>query len=238
MIIDCIADLHGYRPYLPGGDMLIIAGDLTARDTFPQLKEFFDWFEKLDYRKKILIGGNHDKFLQQCISSDIAEKMGIREEFHHEYLCDSGTEYEGLKIWGAPWSKWFAGVNPFCDAFMFPSAQQMKDKWDLIPEDIDILVTHTPAYRILDGERSPKHERRFGCHMLEDRLPALNNLKLHVFGHIHEGYGTQDTHRHCTSKETFLSVNCAHMNVRYDPDNAPIRVEIKDGKASVISPGI
>ena len=32
MIIDCISDLHGFFPKLEGGDLLIIAGDLTARD--------------------------------------------------------------------------------------------------------------------------------------------------------------------------------------------------------------
>jgi hypothetical protein len=34
MIIDCIADLHGHYPKLDGGDLLIICGDLTARDQF------------------------------------------------------------------------------------------------------------------------------------------------------------------------------------------------------------
>ena len=33
MIIDCISDLHGFYPKLEGSDLLIIAGDLTARDT-------------------------------------------------------------------------------------------------------------------------------------------------------------------------------------------------------------
>lgn len=32
MIIDCISDLHGQYPQLEGGDLLIVAGDLTARD--------------------------------------------------------------------------------------------------------------------------------------------------------------------------------------------------------------
>lgn len=40
MIIDCISDLHGYFPKLQGGDLLLIAGDLTARDEPYQFEEF------------------------------------------------------------------------------------------------------------------------------------------------------------------------------------------------------
>jgi hypothetical protein len=39
VIIDCISDLHGNEPKLPGGDILIIAGDMTARDAV------VDWFD-------------------------------------------------------------------------------------------------------------------------------------------------------------------------------------------------
>ena len=53
MIIDCIADLHGYLPPLEGGDLLIVAGDWTARDTFPEILKFFMWIAKLDYKKKV-----------------------------------------------------------------------------------------------------------------------------------------------------------------------------------------
>ena len=38
--ITCISDLHGFQPSLPGGDLLLIAGDLTARNTFDEYERF------------------------------------------------------------------------------------------------------------------------------------------------------------------------------------------------------
>ena len=40
MIIDCLSDLHGHYPSLDGGDLLIVAGDLTARDKLEEHYEF------------------------------------------------------------------------------------------------------------------------------------------------------------------------------------------------------
>ena len=40
MIIDCIADLHGHYPKLEGGDLLIVAGDLTAEHKYEELDYF------------------------------------------------------------------------------------------------------------------------------------------------------------------------------------------------------
>ena len=65
MIIDCISDLHGHFPDLRGGDLLLIAGDLTARDIEPEYFKFFDWLDEQKYRKKILIAGNHDMEIQR-----------------------------------------------------------------------------------------------------------------------------------------------------------------------------
>lgn len=60
MIIDIVSDLHGCKPALHGGDLLIVAGDLTKRDTQNQHLEFVQWLMEQNYRKKIWIAGNHD----------------------------------------------------------------------------------------------------------------------------------------------------------------------------------
>jgi Icc-related predicted phosphoesterase len=210
MIIDCISDLHGYYPHLDGGDLLIVAGDLTLTDTIPEYKEFYDWFKAQDYRKKILIGGNHDNFLQQCI----AIQAGFDNE-GFEYLCDTGTEFEGLTIWGSPWTLTFPRMNPKCMAFTCYSEDHIKEKWDLIPIGTDIVVTHMPAWGILDAVGV--YRVKTGSQTLLDKISYIKP-KLHVFGHIHE-FGNKIIERDGTKH-----VNASHMNEIYDPVNPPVRV--------------
>lgn len=218
MIIDCIADLHGYYPKLEGGDLLIVAGDLTARDTLEETDKFDEWLGRLNYRKKIFIAGNHDNSLVEekpkkyyCITKE--KKF---ERF--EYLCDSGTEFEGLKIWGSPWTLTFPGMNPRCKAFTVDTEEELAEKWALIPDDTDILITHGPPFAMMDAvyDYEAGKIRNCGSKSLHERICKLK-LKLHVFGHIHEGYFERKI-GNCTF------VNASHVNEHYQPVNKPIRI--------------
>ena len=213
MIIDCISDLHGYFPKLEGGDLLIIAGDLTSRDDNDGYTAFELWLLEQDYKKKIVISGNHDG--QIC-----SGKWKLATDSRTEYLCDSGTEFEGLKIWGSPWSLWFPVINPKCTAFT-GNENQLMDSYDKIPHDVDILITHTPAYGILDkiGE-----DRHVGSTALYGWLKYVGRPRLHVFGHIHEAYGQEEVFVSRYNDEMMLSVNCSIVNEYYENVNEPIRV--------------
>ena len=226
MIIDCISDLHGFYPELQGGDLLIVAGDLTARDTFKEYMEFNKWMCKQDYKKIIWIGGNHDGLVEKKEFDPIHEWV-MDEDMNRfnsvEYLCNSGTEFEGLKIWGSPYTPTFLNWH-----FMADRGSDIKKHWDLIPDDIDILVTHGPPYGILDEvERVTKWgTKKFnvGCEELSKALVRVRP-KLHVFGHIHEGYGMYRPNLgfvDCPGYPIF--VNASHVNENYEPVNAPIRI--------------
>lgn len=219
MIIDCVSDLHGSYPSLPGGDLLIIAGDLTARDEGHQYFEFFEWLiMDTEYRKKIVIGGNHDGMLQ---NHGFNIPKGFDSHEQTEYLCDSGTEFEGLKIWGSPWTP------PFLNWHFMLKPEEIKKKWDLIPEDTDILITHGPSLGILDNVyRIPSNKRdRCGCPNLRDAVERVKPL-LHVFGHIHASYGQTVLKHHDSHKPDTICVNAAHMDEDYRPVNKPIRIEL------------
>jgi Icc-related predicted phosphoesterase len=240
MKITAISDLHGDYPELSGGDLLIIAGDCTSNDSVKAWVDFFKWFDLLEYRSKIYIGGNHDNFLSQCCNNnECADIIYGPECEKQEYLRDSGTEFHGIKIWGSPWSLWFHGINPHCKAFT-GKEKDLKKYWDIIPLDTEILITHTPPFGMLDtiyewGD--PDKKKYAGSKTLADKLLQLKNLKLHVFGHIHEEYG------HCYAAYAedhtplgHLSINASHMNREYEAVNQPINIEYdkEKGKCTIL----
>lgn len=222
MIIDCIGCLHGVRPKLEGGDLLIVTGDLTSHDEEEQHFAFNEWLEKQPYKKIILIAGNHDTWIEKNECAGFSDYDGQKVE----YLCDSGTEFEGLKIWGSPWTAQFKGINPKCTAFTVKNhdhtEEVLSECWNKIPLNTDILVTHGPPFGIFDR---PNRDQCVGSQSLLEKVLELKP-RLHVFSHIHEeggkqvifkrpGYGDENNTRF---------VNCSIMSDNYRPDNEPIRV--------------
>lgn len=221
IIIDCISDLHGFFPELEGGDLLIVAGDLTTRHTIQEYFVFKNWFQKQSYKKKVLIAGNHDTFLE-------GNESRFTPDSWFSYLEDSGTEFEGLKIWGSPWTKTFEGMNPDCKSFTLDTEEELEEKFVLIPDDIDILITHSPPYGILDAVESGKLLRDVNIYLWTEHTGSeyLREVmfrikpKLMVFGHIHEWGGKM------IDLVTTKCVNASHVNENYQPVNKPIRIEL------------
>ena len=172
--IVAVADTHNAQPVLPPGDMLIHAGDLTGRGSLPELERVADWLRSQPHPHKVVIAGNHDFALQR-------NPVAARALFHGlTFLEDSEVTLAGLRIWGSPWQPWFHDW-----AFNARRGPEIAAKWQLIPEGIDVLVTHGPPYGF--GDRVHGGER-VGC---EDLLRHLARVKprLHLFGHIHEDRG-------------------------------------------------
>ncbi len=219
MIIDCISDLHGHYPELEGGDLLIVAGDLTARDTILEHAEFIKWLSNVNYKKVIVIAGNHDGCLVDPTTAKALFSYIPLADVNAEYLQDSGTEFDGLKIWGSPWTLTFPGMNPHCKAFTVDTEEELAKKWDLIPDNVDILVTHSPAYGNFDFLKNSESES-VGSRTLWEKLKVASiKPKLFVFGHIHESYGYGTRRNNPT-----IYVNASHVNEHYEPVNKPIRI--------------
>ncbi len=52
---------------------------------------------------------------------------------------DEPTNVYGIKIWGSPWQPWFYDWG-----FNLERGEKCLEKWNLIPKDTDILLTHGP----------------------------------------------------------------------------------------------
>lgn len=178
--IDLISDTHTQHDKiaLPGGDFLICAGDISYQGTIKEIYTFLQWFAAQPYKHLILVPGNHDWGFEQAfgIFADECKRKNII------LLNDSSVELEGIKIHGSP-------IQPeFCDwAFNRERGEEIRKHWDLIPEDTEILVTHGPPHGILD--KTTRNEQ-VGCMDLYHKI-IQTKVKLHVFGHIHEGFGHQ-----------------------------------------------
>lgn len=208
MQITLISDTHFCHNQLelPGGDMLIHAGDVCGYGTEDEAVAFLEWFAEQPYKHKIFIAGNHDWFFEIYDKTYIDNI--IPSNIH--YLNDTGIEIEGFKIWGSPVQ------IEFCEwAFNRKKGADINKHWKLIPKNTDILITHGPPFGILDRTNSNYNA---GCEMLLKKVNLIKP-KLHVFGHIHEGYGMIE-------KEKIIFANASSVNINYQLVNAPIVLEI------------
>jgi predicted phosphohydrolase len=177
-----ISDTHGLHtrmPAIPDGDVLVHAGDLTATSTMEETAIALDWLSTLPHPHKSFVAGNHDfVFELQPLAAEALVPAGVT------HLRDSATEIGGLRFWGSPWQPEFHQWP-----FNLPRGEPLARVWAQIPQDTQVLVTHGPPRGILDRVvgRLGKHE---GCDDLRRRVAELRDLRLHVFGHIHEGYGS------------------------------------------------
>lgn len=219
MTICHISDTHGLHDKIvvPECDVVIHTGDIGGYTNTYDLINFLIWFEKLPARKKIFIGGNHDiildknhshksniDFLQRMIlGQHHKEALSIIENYDVKYLCDKDYVFEGVKFYGSPYSPSFHR-----DFWVFNAdrGNEINKIWSKIPSDVNILLTHTPPYNILDDVREQKKENELNSHVgCKDLLNVikkrLHSLSLHAFGHIHENTGVQRLYisnkRHC-----------------------------------------
>lgn len=200
--------LHGLISAIPDGDVLIHAGDLVGRGALTEVAEFFAWYGSLPHAHKIVIAGNHDwGFERQPTLAEGLVPTGVR------YLRDSGVTIDGVKFWGSPWQPWFYNW-----AFNLLRGPEIAAKWALIPDDTNVLITHGPPRGILDLTNGYPAEH-VGCDDLLARIDHLSQLRLHAFGHIHEGYG-QEQHG------AVRYVNASICTADYAPTNSPVVIDL------------
>jgi predicted phosphodiesterase len=191
--------------------MIIHSGDVSYRGSKSEIRNFLDWYSKLPYKYKIFIAGNHDFFFEEAPEYEINSLLN--EYPNIIYLNDSGIDVEGVKIWGSP-------VTPYFNNWAFNRVEEnITPHWNLIPLDVEVLITHGPVNGCLDMTLGGE---MVGCPFLLKKIEKMGKLKFHICGHIHEGYGIYK------SKDGKTFINASVLDVRYILKNKPIEIEIKN----------
>jgi len=176
--IIAMSDTHNRHKdiVMPECDIIIHAGDATNGGEHNELAPFLNWLSQQKSKYKVYVPGNHDAYVQRMPekSRRMCEDRGIT------LLIDEGVELDGLKLWGSPYTPFFGNWS-----FQYYPGEGALTHWSKIPNNLDILITHGPAYQMLDvgmlGENA-------GCYYLFYKI-LETKPKAHICGHIHDGYG-------------------------------------------------
>ncbi len=155
-----ISDTHNRHQLLsnlPEADVIVHCGDFTDKGTEQEVLDFLNWFIALPYKHKIFVTGNHDLYLWDA--TGIEE---LPENIH--FLQDCECKIDGIKFFGLSYNHLEL----------------------LIPEGVNVLITHEPPVMILD-ESNGTH---LGNAFLRKRVFEIKP-RCHLFGHAHEAYGTE-----------------------------------------------
>jgi Icc-related predicted phosphoesterase len=201
-----ISDWHGYFTHLPWADMYCVTGDMLRNfiqydrryceiNKIPWInreREVFKQAEvvrKLKFRKYfgnpdapvLIVSGNHD-----FVHLSNAFGGGPVYEFD---AANYVFEVLGLRIGG------FRGISAIVGDWNDEmSEEKLTAQVAKLPKDIDILMTHAPPHGILDKVGEYGRGPRVGIRALGSYLTAQGYedgpLRLHMFGHIHEQFGT------------------------------------------------
>ena len=219
MKIAAISDTHGYLPTPPECDVLIHAGDWTPATNHSRefqknwvTDHFYPWIQRAeDVAKHIIyIAGNHD-FVARSDPKMMFNISGVH------YLMNESVEIGGIRFWGSPYS------NKFGDWAFMRDEDGLDEIWQTIPDDTNVLITHGPPYGIGDRCDHYDNDPHQGSKGLMNKALSLPDLKLMLFGHIHEAAGVYD---YVEREFGFKAANCSHVNLQYKPRQGYLEFEL------------
>ena len=204
MRLAMISDTHSLHAdvVVPEVDVLVVAGDFTGWGRRTEIQEFNTWLAKQPARYKVVVAGNHDI----CLMKDPSVSRLLTAGY---YLQDSGIEIEGIRFYGSPWTPRFGSWAFMCNE------HELYQKWQRIPDNTDVLITHGPPFGILDINRS---DDRTGSASLLDAVLRIKP-QVHVFGHIHESQG-------CYQQGGTTFCNVAICDLGYKPSRKPSIIDV------------
>jgi Icc-related predicted phosphoesterase len=209
MKIVIISDTHGGHEALGNlrGDVLIHCGDIEHlfKPDDQAIEKMDDWFGRQQFDHILCTGGNHDLTLEGLVRSG---KQPFRNA---TFLHDAEMVIDGIKFYGAPW------VPQLENHAFFADERALDEAWSRIPEDVDVLITHTPPAGVLDMS---SRGAMLGCARLARRLKAVKPV-LHCFGHVHASAGSR-------VRGATTYVNASSVNSSFEIAVAPFEFDLSD----------
>lgn len=214
---------------------IVHCGDISSRGRFSEVEDFLSWYSSLGFTNKIMIPGNHDFFFDydRAAITDMGKMRHGNPIYSKQdvdalllkypdviYLNDSGVIIDNINFWGSPITPWFH------DWAFNRTEENIANHWELIPKNTDILITHGPPRGILD--LTYNGYINVGCLELAKKTMDLENLMVHAFGHIHEGFGIE-----IIGGKTYI--NASFLNFNYQPMNYPIIFDTEEKKSYIFS---
>lgn len=200
------SDLHGVLPaaeyMVPDAEVLVIAGDIApdylkaryvgsgeprwgdkgaVRQANWFETHFCKWIDMMPHEKVVMIGGNHDFFLDHPRTPTFLEPLPDKVT----YLSVGDPRFPGHAI--------VAGIN-FAGIAWVPNlpfwafhgdSSHLSEVYGRVMADTEILVTHGPPFGVCDRVVMGENVGSMEC------LDAIQRVQPHVVvtGHIHEAYG-------------------------------------------------
>lgn len=206
MKILCLSDTHTFHNTidfkqieedLREVETIVFAGDFTVRGTEEELNNFVSWLDKVPFPNKIVIPGNHDTNSQYQMQ-EAFDKIGAKFFIHESFMLN------GIKFFASAYSPLYSKKFP---AYSI-NVEEQKKLFYAIPRNTEVLITHTPAYSILDNIQF----ENAGSVPLYDVIKNMTSLRCHIFGHIHEAVGRADIEQ---DNYSYTAVNAAYCGRPY-----------------------
>jgi len=243
-----ISDTHNRHKQIKWGntdlskvDVIVHSGDISGMGRRSEVEAFFKWWKVLPCQYKVLISGNHDLCFDSIINGTEIENSwddnpgphphwlareikSYTDMYGHYYLENQGVEIEGVNFWGSPITPTFG----YGWAFNKNRGADIKEVWDEIPSNTDVLITHGPPLHM--GDYAEMSQVFVGCEDLRKRIKIVKPL-LHLCGHIHEGYGyayDEDTN--------YFNGSICNLH-GYEPVNSPwiIDADFKEREIKILN---
>lgn len=204
-----LSDIHGKLiEDIPKCDVLCLCGDIIPLDiqrnknqsiTWWSVK-FTDWVNKLKCKKVLVVPGNHDFLLEELDTKVGSENNYLTKviddltEGKVTFLVNKEYVYDGIKFFGCPYIAPIIGIP---GKWAFEDIED-ESKFNNIPENVDVLLTHeNPNYN----------------YKLRNAVEKIKNLKLHLFGHWHDGISYADLKQQNCSllNDSYNTRECIHI---------------------------